>query len=392
MLLSWVLRQSFAQNCRSSLVIIGLDERNGAMKKLLKYYPWNVKLLFWYKNNLIFLRHVDKRSQAPWFRTPEEISLSCFGWSPQILKDLLEECRRNYLVELQGQTVVFEVKDGKWQLSATRGHRPMSTVLLNAEIKNALLADITRFLGQKTREWYNKRGILYKRGYLLYGPPGTGKSSLSFSIAGHFDLDIYILNLASITDEILASLFENLPQQCIVLLEDVDVATTNRFIDRESTHFDPSANLEEKKSLGVTLSGLLNALDGVGSQEGRLLIMTTNYPDRLDYALIRPGRIDLKIELPLAEKAIINELFHIVFKDTKSDEVIERLGNEFTSLMPESEFSPAEVLSLLLEHRDSPESAIAGVEAWVARIREERQKKLKREFLGCMGSRYGAKS
>lgn len=64
---------------------------------------------------------------------------------------------------------------------------------------------------------------------------------------------------------------------------------------------------------------------------------------------------------------IINQLFRIVFKDGKEDKKIERLGHEFAGLVPELEFSPAEAPSLLLEHRRSPESAIAGVEAWVAK-------------------------
>jgi mitochondrial chaperone BCS1 len=98
-------------------------------------------------------------------------------------------------------------------------------------------------------------------------------------------------------------------------------------------------------------------------QEGRLLIMTTNYIERLDDALIWPGRIDRKIEFRLADIGIINQLFRIVFKDDKDDQKIERLGHKFAGLMLGLEFSPAEVLSLLLEHRKSPESAIAGVEA-----------------------------
>jgi chaperone BCS1 len=132
------------------------------------------------------------------------------------------------------------------------------------------------------------------------------------SIAGHFNLDIYILNLTSVGDDILATLFLRLPQHCIILLEDVDVATQNRLTDKEADHSDSSASLTEKQGEGVTLSGLLNVLDGVGSQEGRLLIMTTNYIERLDAALIRPGRIDQKIEFWLADVGIVNQLFRFL--------------------------------------------------------------------------------
>src|SRR5207253_5983166 len=129
------------------------------------------------------------------------------------------------------------------------------------------------------------------------------------------------------------------------LLEDVDVASQNRSRDKDVS--DSMSGFSEKQEKQVTLSGLLNALDGVGSQEGRLLIMTTNYIERLDDALIRPGRVDRKIEFQLADVGAVRQLFRIVFEGSESDDdkAIERLANDFASRVPESEFSPAEVLS-----------------------------------------------
>jgi len=201
------------------------------------------------------------------------------------------------------------------------------------------------------------------------------------SIAGHFDLDVYILNLASVDDSTLNSLFAKLPQHCVILLEDVDAATHNRSQNKEAEDSESMLSFSEKQRNGVTLSGLLNALDGVGSQEGRLLIMTTNYIERLDDALIRPGRVDRKVEFRLADKDIIGQLFRMVFKgpDGNDDKNVERLADDFAGRVPESEFSPAKVLSLLLEHKQSPESAVGNMEAWVARVREEKRNKLKRE-------------
>lgn len=129
--------------------------------------------------------------------------------------------------------------------------------------------------------------IPYKRDYLLFGPPGTGKSSFSLSLAGKHELDIYTLQLSNISDTMLMRLFAELPPRCIVLLEDVDTAGVGR---RDSV----DADQEKESKLAVTLSGLLNVLDGVSSQEGRILIMTTNYIEHLDEALIRPGRSDKK--------------------------------------------------------------------------------------------------
>jgi mitochondrial chaperone BCS1 len=66
---------------------------------------------------------------------------------------------------------------------------------------------------------------------------------------------------------------------------------------------------EFRQEAGISLSGLLNAIDGVASHEGRVLIMTTNCPEKLDGALIRPGRVDMKIEFSLATEEQIRELF-----------------------------------------------------------------------------------
>jgi chaperone BCS1 len=384
MLLAWVSSQPFAQNSRSSLVTVDLKKgyslgAHGSSRKHLQYAPWNGEFRFWYKNHPIVYRRVEKKGEL-FFREREELSVSCLGWSSRILKDLFEECRKKYLEDLKDKTLIFEARDGNWEQSKTRRIRQMSTVLHDDKTKETLLGDITNFLDPTTREWYNERGIPYRRGYLLYGPPGTGKSSLSLSIAGHFDLDIYILTLASVDDSNLNKLFAKLPQHCMILLEDVDVASHNRSQHEEADHSSESS-IPEKKANKVTLSGLLNALDGVASQEGRLLIMTTNYVERLDDALIRPGRVDRKIEFQLADKDIAGQLFRIVFKasDSKINIMVERLADDFAGRVPASEFSPAEVLSLLLEHRHSPEDAVANVEGWVTTVREEKRKKLKRE-------------
>jgi chaperone BCS1 len=235
---------------------------------------------------------------------------------------------------------------------------------------------MTGYLSPNMRNWYNERGLPYRRGYLLYGPPGTGKSSFSFSIAGHLDLDVYIVSLVGVNDDTLAELFAKLPQHCLVLLEDIDVATRNRAQEKDAEDAESMSSLSYKGGKSVTLSGLLNVLDGVGSQEGRVLIMTTNYIERLDTALIRPGCVDLKVEFRLADKSMAMELYRLVFQEPgeKDNEAVEQLADEFARRMPEGEFSPAEVLSILLEHRQNPEAVVANVEAWVARTREEKMR------------------
>jgi chaperone BCS1 len=307
------------------------------------------------------------------------------------------------------KTSIYEHRDGRWATSIVSDVRSISTVILNESKKKELLKDIEDFLDEKTRRWYSNRGIPYRRGYLLYGPPGTGKSSLSLSVAGHFGLDIYILNLSTITEGRLRDLFSKLPSRCIILLEDIDAVSPKRLGDTEtkdSHQIVAGSPSEQNKPVSglVSLSALLNVIDGVGSQEGRVLVMTTNHVTRLDDALIRPGRVDRKFELGLADKKMTADLFCIVFmpmegdipppgkapsdalvrlvEDRKVDEAarsqgeevkrVERLAEEFAGWVPELKFSPAEILSFLLEYRQSPGEAIDNVEKWMTRIMEER--------------------
>ncbi|CAG8074684.1 unnamed protein product [Penicillium nalgiovense] len=145
-------------------------------------------------------------------------------------------------------------------------------------------------------------------------------------------------------------LFSELPLRCIVLLEDVDAAGAGRRGDSDTDQ-------KDKSSSTVTLSDLLNVLDGVSSQEDWALVMTTNHIEHLDEALIRPGRADKKTQN------------HNESKHEFGDEAIERLADDFASKVPDQVFSPAEVLSFLLEQKNSPSGAATGVENWVARTK-----------------------
>lgn len=297
----------------------------------------------------------------------ETVRLTVLGRSTKPIKNLIIETRDRNLSKQIAKTTIRRPSPKEqrgrgrqaWNKVAVRPSRPMGTVVLDSHQKAAILRDINDFLDPATSRWYSNRGVAYRRGFLLHGPPGTGKTSLSFALAGVFGLDIYCMSLSekTLSEEDLILLFNSLPKRCIVLLEDIDSAgVTRKKIDTEkaigeTTAKDKAKEKEdattEKKDeiagttasiiakevakavktandsgerssggrpgpgmdMGITMSGLLNAIDGVASQEGRVLIMTTNYPEKLDDALIRPGRVDMKIEFTLASKQQIRELF-----------------------------------------------------------------------------------
>lgn len=204
-------------------------------------------------------------------------------------------------------------------------------------------------------QWYADRGIPFRRGYLLHGVPGSGKSSLIHAIAGALMLDIYVVSLSSswMNDSTLTSLMGRVPARCIVLLEDLDAAFT-RSTSRDSgstgvpnkkgsNDKDSSDDEDEDDENGkskkkkkddqlsdvntLSLSGLLNALDGVAASEGRILFATTNHLERLDPALSRPGRMDVWIEFKNASPWQAEALFRNFFPSSDDEpEVIEKEG------------------------------------------------------------------
>jgi chaperone BCS1 len=169
----------------------------------------------------------------------------------------------------------------------------------------------------------------------------------------------------------LKTLFSELPEKCVVLLEDIDAA--GAVCSRVSDSEDSDSDAEHKpQNARVTLSGLLNLLDGVASQEDRVLIMTTNHPEKLDRALTRPGRIDKAVEFQLADSKIARDMYRFMFgRQTKFDERDECLGevesqaNEFAEKIPVSLLSPAEIMSYLLSYRSCPSAAVRDCGEWL---------------------------
>jgi chaperone BCS1 len=203
------------------------------------------------------------------------------------------------------------------------------------------------------------RGIPYRRGYLLYGLPGSGKSSFIQALAGELDFGIALVNLSErgVTDDRLASLMTSLPARTLLLLEDADAAFTNRR-QAESDGYSGST---------VTFSGLLNALDGVAAGEERIAFLTTNHIERLDPALIRPGRVDMTVRIGEATRYQAAEMWDRFYGDLDEDEKgrerflqrLESLGLVATGEKQATlKTSTAAIQGLFLFNKDNMDGAI----------------------------------
>lgn len=364
-----------------------LTDASGKKKKReIHYTPSFGRHYFWYNGHFLLFKR-ERNSAPPGFLSSEheEISVSCFGRNPEIIKDLLDECRLNFMKQDENKTSIYRggsksgSTDVTWTRSMSRISRPFSTVVLDESVKKSLLDDLKEYLHPYTRRWYSNRGIPYRRGYLLYGPPGTGKSSLSFAIAGYFRLKIYIVSLNSqlMSEENLSTLFASLPQRCVVLLEDIDTAglthTRDDNADKDEETKPPAKAIPNQltplpeKNGRLSLSALLNVIDGVASQEGRVLIMTTNHIDKLDEALIRPGRVDMMIEFHLATTQQLVQIFESIFATMEGDSPIShtktkvKYPNSQSSVSPRSMHSTSYNATLLGANGTTLSSEMEGI-------------------------------
>uniref|UniRef100_L7JQH9 Mitochondrial chaperone bcs1 n=1 Tax=Pyricularia oryzae (strain P131) TaxID=1143193 RepID=L7JQH9_PYRO1 len=257
----------------------------------------------------------------------ELLEILCLGWSRDPIDKFLRHCHKFRQGQRKGSVAVYIHRGSDfgsrafWDTTIVKPQRPLSTVYLDEGEKSRLVEDIREYLRPQTRNFYRDRGVPYRRGYLLHGPPGTGKSSLSLALASEFNLDVYILEIPSLRSDIeLKALFTQLPQRCIVLLEDVDAiglqrrrALSNSDLENKSDSEDEHSDSVEKRS-GCSLSGLLNLLDGVASPEGRILVITTNAIEKLDTALFRDGRVDIKVYLGNMDKESARLMFKTMYQ------------------------------------------------------------------------------
>jgi hypothetical protein len=281
-------------------------EEYGRWVPRIIFSPAHGQHFFWYKGNFIWLgREKDDKAKGPTKDLigsdtgmnslyGEHYTFTTFGRSQGIIRALLGDVIELTKQERADKVGIYVSTSYGWTCLYSCTPRSLDSVFMPVGVKEDLVADIQSFLTEDS--WYLKRGVPYRRGYLLYGPPGNGKTSSISAIAGKLKLNLYSLNLSDghVDDAQLANLVRSVRPRSILLLEDVDAALHSR--EEANTVDDKKTRVKPERDKGVTLSGVLNVLDGIVTPFGMLVMMTTNYPERLDAALVRPGRIDKKIE------------------------------------------------------------------------------------------------
>ncbi|KAL5721788.1 hypothetical protein ACHQM5_005389 [Ranunculus cassubicifolius] len=301
--------------------------------------------------------HSGQRSKTPSFelrfhkKHKDKVLNSYLPFIINQANDIEQETRVVKLYKLGGGN-----GDGSW--NSIQLHHPVTfdKLAMDDAQKKMIMDDLDRFV--KRKDFYRRVGKAWKRGYLLYGPPGTGKSSLVAAMANYLNFDIYDLELTSLRgNSDFRRLLVSTKNQSILVVEDMDCSVD---FQNPMKMMQKIAVVGEGKQIDfqqMTLSGMLNFMDGLWSSCGdeRIIIVTTNNKDRLNPALLRPGRMDVHIHMsyctPCGFRLLANN--YLMVTDHPAFEEIEKLM-EITNV------TPAEVAETFMVS-ENPDVALEGL-------------------------------
>ena len=336
----WIDSLPYAKNSRRLLLTTFKGDKENGFESRIFLTPAPGHHVFYYKDNIIWLNRNTKEEggkgndYSSFLKPKESFHITLLGRSQKIIQDLVDDIQETAKELLKQKPKFYTSVFGSWYDRHDINDKPIDSVILPNQVENKMIKDLKWFL--ESSDWYKKRGIPYRRGYLFHGIPGSGKSSLAMALAGELGLNLYMLNLNSqhMTDDRLLDMIHSVKDKSIILFEDIDIVQPKRH--------DATGEKDEK----VSLSGLLNVIDGPSAREGCVIIMTTNYKEKLDPALIRAGRADVSLEFTHATPQQIYRFYKRFFEDdaTASFEHLEALRNG-------TEYSMADIQQKFIENR-----------------------------------------
>lgn len=304
------------------------DEAIGGRKKNREYYlapnyGWYFKF---YRYRMVFITKISDKATEKGDKIRDRINIRIFGNKKSLQKFLDDIHEAFFLAKNNGVVIKTLSTYLDWETRAFRDYA--NKPILANHVYERIKDDMSNFYSSYNS--YKTKGILYKRGYLFYGIPGTGKTTAIVSLAHELKKDIYMMYLQSgMSNAGFISAISMIPENGILVIEDADCF--------QETHKRKDG---DKNKETISLSTILNTLDGVCTPHGLVFIITTNKKETLDPALIRPGRIDVDIEFKKPEKEQIYELYTRIIGN---DNHFEEFFNHYPDI------GMAEAQTLLLE-------------------------------------------
>ena len=329
----WFLEQKFLKRVRW----LDLDTSLRGDEAVLVPAPGRHR--FWYCGRPFWVWFSRKDETQGWTpRRLESLTFRTIGRDPEFLKKFVRDVVACHKRKIRLASYLYMYSEA-WRYVCAYTPRVLGSVILKPGEKEDLVEDIRAF--RASRERYRRLGVPYHRGYLLYGPPGTGKTSLVSALGEQFGMSIYAVNLTELNDRTLKSAIGSVPAGSVILFEDIDcMKAGNRRPEVGERETAPVPVVQGEKNdpadrFGVTLSGLLNVLDGFHAPEDVLFVMTTNRIEALDPALLRPGRIDYELFLGGASASQKVELYCRFFPRATELEAREFVESHFAETMAE---------------------------------------------------------
>ena len=326
-------------------------------------------------------RKKENRKIILWRTTPSQ---DLYEWFTPVLAEILHNFEESKKSQVWKQETWVNRKDGQWEKLRNSNTRSLETTILKQVQKERIENILSKFTDEEESKFMKKVGRPHKLTFLLHGPPGCGKTTLQQAVSSQLKRHLYYLNLSNVTtNEQLTQLFEKIDNaNSVIVMEEIDVATIevlNREL-RDAARAELKAKVKEDGNSSAptnnsytaapmtqfTLEGLLTVLQGNVDADQRILFITSNRPEVLDPALVRPGRVDIDLKLDSCDTYQIECLFKLYYEDRLTEEHLDVVRTSFKNAQKQQKEkfeapTPCQVDNLLVQFRDDVER---GLEAY----------------------------